>query len=239
VTDAGQPAAGTVHVHEIALDAPWHGALALLDAIERGRAARLRFEQHRRRFTVAHAALRTILARYLGRAPLALGFATGEHGKPVLEDEADHGIAFNLSHAHERAVVAVARARRVGVDLERLDGRRDTPRLVQRYFSTAEQAALATLSGDRARRAFFDCWVRKEAYLKARGAGLTRSLGSFSVSVGPGDDPVRIIEEEFPDPHAHWWARPLDVAAGYTAAVVASGGPFEITYFRFGAGDDG
>jgi len=222
-----------MHVHWIALDAPWAGAADLLDEFERGRAQRLRFDRHRRRFVLAHAAARVILGRYAGRAPSSLEFTHGPQGKPALVEAQAAGLGFNLSHAHDLALLAVIRGRRVGVDVERLEGRRDTPGLVQRYFSPRERAELAAVPGANAQRAFYDCWVRKEAYLKARGEGLARSLAGFSVSTGPDDDPVKVLDEELADPASNWWMRPLDAPAGYVAAAVASGGNFGLEYFRF------
>lgn len=235
VTDARRaaPTGATMDVHWIALDAAWAGAAELLDEDERARAARLRFDQHRRRFVHAHAALRVILARYTGRPPSALSFVRGPQGKPALAGEPAPDVDFNLSHAHELAVLAVVRGRRVGVDLERLDGRRDTPGLVQRYFSAREREALAAVPASGAQRAFYDCWVRKEAYLKARGEGLTRSLEGFSVSVAPDDDPVSVLDEDWPDPASDWCMRPLAARSGYVAAAVASGGYFDLASFGF------
>jgi 4'-phosphopantetheinyl transferase len=184
---------------------------ALLHADERARAARFRFERDRRRFVVARARLRQILGAYLGRPPDALTFDYGPRGKPSLP-----GIDFNLAHSHELALLAVMRGGGLGVDVEEV--RLDVPveDVARYYFSAAERSALRGLADERQKRAFFDCWTRKEAYLKAIGEGLWLPLDSFTVSV---DGPAALIEvRDRPDEAARWWLESVDAGDGYAAA---------------------
>ena len=128
-------------------------------------------------------------------------FADGEHGKPASPDAAD--LQFNLSHSHEAGLVAVLRGVRVGVDVELArPGRRFTG-LAGKFFSAAENQALLGLAEAKQRQAFYRAWVRKEAYLKAWGTGLSFPSNRFTLSFLAGE-PSRLIDSEMPgdDPAA-------------------------------------
>lgn len=193
-------------------------SFALLDADEQARAQRFHFPAHRRRFIVAHAAVRRILARRLGTAPDAIEFVRNGHGKPFLKDRA--APVFSLSHSHEMALCAVAAGGELGVDIEH---RRDVSHadLAHRYFAPDEVAALAALPTDRQADGFFACWSRKEAYIKAKGLGLSLPLDSFAVSV----DAEATLRYSHHDPvdatRCRLWEVP--VASGYRAALAYCG----------------
>ena len=161
---------------------------ASLDAAECARAARFLHEADRARFLLSHGLLRALASHYLGRPPAALTFELGEVGKPRMAG-ADHGLlAFNMSHSGDVMLLAFARSGRVGVDVERWSERLGDPeqaRIAQSVFSAGEQAALAQLPEGHRRAAFYSVWTRKEAYLKATGAGIARGLNHFEVSVHP------------------------------------------------------
>ncbi|MES2043760.1 MAG: 4'-phosphopantetheinyl transferase superfamily protein [Pseudomonadota bacterium] len=151
----------------------------LLGADERARADRFRFARDRRRFIVRRARLRQWLGAWVGRAPEALTFAENSHGKPFLVD----GPPFSLSHSAEMMMLAIGDAD-VGCDIERIDPALDWQPLAEAFFTGAECTALAVLPPDAGRRAFFACWARKEAFVKALGLGLSYPLDAFDVSVG-------------------------------------------------------
>jgi 4'-phosphopantetheinyl transferase len=217
-------AADEVHVWRIAL-APPPAAFARLAARlspdERRRAARFRFERDCRRFQVAHGALRELLAGYLNAEPERLGFVEGTHGKPVLAEPHGSELRFNLSHSGELALCAVSRRREVGVDLEQVRELSDADALARRFFAAAESAALAELPAAERLPAFFRCWTRKEAYLKAVGAGLLQALDGFQVSLQPEAGPCGLSVRGRPEETARWSLQGLDVAQGYAGAVVA------------------
>lgn len=199
----------------------------LLPEGERRRAERLRPPGAWRRFVAAHGALREILAAALGDEPAALRFAEGPWGKPELAGPyAAAGLQFNLSHSGELALLAITSGRPVGVDLERL---RPVPRaaeLAERYFAAAERADLAqVLDGPAGPMAFFNCWTRKEAFVKAQGQGLAWPLDSFAVTCLPGD-PARVTWCAGGDAEAERWE--LSAVAlgegGYVGAVVVGRG---------------
>lgn len=163
----------------------------LLCAEEQARAARFLAALHRDRFIAAHGRLRELLAVELGADPASLQFQSAEHGKPHLSGrEAASGLQFNLSHSGDRGLVGWAVGRHVGVDIEVWRPLSDEAALVKRFFSAAENAAYEALAPAERTRGFFECWTRKEAYIKAVGRGLGLPLDSFDVSFGPGCEPA-------------------------------------------------
>ena len=155
---------------------------------ERVRQARFHFEADRRRHLVARALVRSVLSRYGATAPQDWLFSADANGRPRIANPPP-GLAldFNLSHAGELAVLAVAADRAVGVDVESMARETDTDRL-ERYFAPAERAALAALPAAGRRQRFFELWTLKESYLKARGEGLSLPLDAcaFELPGGPG-----------------------------------------------------
>ena len=183
----GTPPLGVddTHLWRVNLDATAAdsgAAVNILSEDERARAARFHFERDRRRFMAGRAALRTVLAAYLDRAPADLVFALGRHGKPALEKL---GLEFNLSHRGGCGLIAVARGRQVGVDVERIRNDFACEDIARRFFAPAEVVALATWAPAEYATAFFRCWTRKEAYVKARGDGITLGLDRFEVPIDP------------------------------------------------------
>ena len=192
-----------MHVWRIPLDddARVESYRSLLSDEERRRAARFVRDLHRRRFIAAHGALRSILAGYVGTEPAALHFVSGEHGKPALRDPTGRPpVEFNLSHSDDLALVAVARAHAVGVDLERWSGGRGASGARRAVLLPGRTGALRALAHApiSIEAGFFAAWTRKEAYLKATGHGITRGLHHFDVALAPGD-PARLIADRLDD----------------------------------------
>lgn len=222
---------GEVHVWRASLEQPPGVAARLrltLSEDERERAARFHFERDRVRFVIARAALRAVLGRYLDVPPGSLRFSYGAHGKPLLSPEfvaesAEGGLEFNVSHSHTLALVAVARGRALGVDIERLRADAAERQIAERFFSAQEVAALCALPDAQQPRAFFDCWTRKEAYIKARGEGLSFPLDEFDVSLQPDAPAVLLGVRGDVREAARWSLRALDVEPGYAAALAVEG----------------
>ena len=183
---------------------------------ERERATRFRFEEHRRQFIVCRGALREVLSPYLGLHPADIAFVCNRYGKPGVSDS---DVRFNISHSGEWALQAVARGCEVGIDIERIDSRFAREQIPERYFSPCEVAQLRGLPPDQQTAAFFRCWTRKEAYIKARGLGLALPLDSFDVTIGPDDPPALLRAGD-------WSVQDLEAPPGYAAAVVAEGPVF-------------
>ncbi len=216
-----------VHAWRVALD-PEPACVAeaerMLSADEQARASRFFFERDRTRFAVARAALRGILGRYLGVPPTRVEFSYGRRGKPALAARpGTPALRFNLAHSDGRALCAVAVGRDVGVDLERLRPDFATDAVAAHFFSGAEVTTLRTLAAERRTRAFFDCWTRKEAYIKARGEGLWLPLDRFEVSLAPGEPPALLATHDEPAEVARWSLRAIDVGRGYAAALAVEG----------------
>jgi 4'-phosphopantetheinyl transferase len=198
-------------------------AVDALSADERVRASRLRFEADRGRFVASHAALRRILASYLGATPASLAFGEGPQGKPFLDAPA-HGqsLHFSLSHSSDLALVAVSRGRRVGVDVERVRPLEDLDGFVARYLSPREREAFVRIPSAGRLRAFFEIWTLKEAYLKACGDGLLRELDAFDVTVG--DAPSRLLGvRDRPGDEARWALQRVEVGKDFVAALAVEG----------------
>jgi 4'-phosphopantetheinyl transferase len=225
-------AAEAVHVWRVRLWASGGDADSweVLSDDERRRAARLVHELHRRRFVAAHAMLRRILAGYTTSAARELEFSTGPHGKPVLVTSTGGsrgGVEFNLSHSADLALVAVARERPVGVDLERWERTTDHLALATRFFSPTERASLEALAarGDDLVHGFFAAWTRKEAYLKARGEGVMRGLHHFDVTLAPGE-PARLLADRLDAAIDRWRMRSIEPGEEFSGAIVVAD-PFE------------
>ncbi|HJR05677.1 MAG TPA: 4'-phosphopantetheinyl transferase superfamily protein [Pyrinomonadaceae bacterium] len=197
----------------------------VLQADERLRADRFHFQQHRERFVVARGALRQILGSYLGSAPEQIRFAYNQYGKPALAADAvgDDLLSFNVSHSEGIALYAIARGRRVGLDIEHLREDFDALTLAERFFSPSEVATLSELPAEQQTVAFFNCWTRKEAYIKALGEGLSHPLDRFSVSLAPGERAALLSTNDNPQEASRWSLVELSPGDGYVAALAVEG----------------
>ena len=187
-----------------------------LSGEETERAARFHFPADRDRFIAAHGCLRDVLARYLHCEPGELRFSVNEYGKPALQD---HILEFNLSHSGDFALIAITRECKVGVDVERIRQGISTLVIARQYFSKAEVAELETLPMEQREVAFFTCWTRKEAYIKAQGLGLSLPLESFDVSLRPNESAILRATRPDSQEAARWTLAPLAMDPGYEAAV--------------------
>jgi len=204
--------AETVDVWRVALDgAPADGPLS---AAERERAARFVSDQDGVRWTTARTALRQLLGGYLGVPPDALRFAEGPHGKPVLAAPVSVDVRFNLSHSGDTALIAVAQAREVGVDVELSRRAVDHVAIARRVLEPAAAERIAALDDPREReQAFLRAWVRWEAALKCRGTGIG---GAAAPAIGP-------------EP----WVVDLDVEPPGAAALAVEQGPIAVRTWRW------
>jgi 4'-phosphopantetheinyl transferase len=197
----------------------------VLSAEEAARAERLVFATDRHRYVAAHGLLRLILAGYLGTGPEGVTLERDAGGKPRLAYP--ERLRFNLSHSGSRGLVAVSAEREVGIDIERIREMGDLEGLVQACFSPSEQAALAAVPASQRLRTFFAGWTRKEAFLKALGDGLARSLDSFSLPLAPVE-PARLLRP--PGAPGCYTLRALEPAPGYVGALVVAGPPVTVRW---------
>ena len=208
----------------------------VLSPEERARADRFVRENSQSQFTVAHGALRHILGTTLGADPHTLHFTEQSYGKPSLPG---NPLRFNLSHAGNLALLAVGYGRELGVDIEPIRSLPDARNLAQRFFSPAENANLRKVGPTNLPRAFFECWTRKEAFIKAIGQGLSYPLHNFDVTFYP-DPQARITTA--PEHHDHWSLHNLAPAPDYCGALVvehtqAAPGPPQIQLRRWESSD--
>jgi 4'-phosphopantetheinyl transferase len=191
-------------------------------------ASRFKFEQHRRRFMTARASLRHILAGYVSEFPDALRFDLGPHGKPSLANEGHASrITFNLSYSEDWALIAVAPGFPVGIDVEHVRPELATDDTIRLVFSTAEQAAISGLSGERRVKAFFKGWTSKEAYIKGLGDGLLIPLQEFEVSVDPGR-PAELLRPYHAADQWPWSLHDLETPPGYIAMLAVASKPVQV-----------
>ena len=217
-------AGGTIEVVPVRLDAELAAVSELAQCLsdgERLRAGRFVFERDRRRFIVGRARLRLCLASRLGVQPDAVEFDYGPRGKPRLSRIfADTDLRFNISHSEDVAVYAFSNGREIGVDVEAVREMRDADEIAARFFSRREYEAYLALDSRDRPLGFFNCWTRKEAFIKALGEGLHYPLDRFDVSLAPGE-PARILRvEDMPGEQCGWTLHSFMPGPGLAGAVV-------------------
>jgi len=223
----------------------WHASLKQPDVCvrqlaqtlsynERIRAKHFHFERDRRRFIVRHGALRMILGHYLSIKPHQVQFRSSSHGKPYLARELGNcELRFNLAHSHELALFAFTCGREIGVDLEYIRPMPDMEQVAARFFSARENAVLRAIPDSQKLEAFFNCWTRKEAYIKATGEGLARPLDQFEVSLSPGKPAQLLSVEGASEEAANWSLEALGPAPGYVAAVAVQGHDWQLRCWQW------
>jgi 4'-phosphopantetheinyl transferase len=195
----------------------------ILSPDEAVRAVRFHFAVDRQRFSISRGVLRTILAGYLATDPAALSFSYSSKEKPSLSPPYSSGIAFNISHSGAVALLAFTRGREVGVDVEKVRSDFEIDAIARRFFSAHEQEQLAALKEEERFEAFFRCWTRKEAYIKATGDGLSLPLDQFDVSIIPGDSDALFATRPEKSEAATWLLREVPAGKGYVAALCVRG----------------
>ncbi len=208
---------GEVHVWRIELEQP--GSLlekfrSTLEADELQRASRFHFEKHRSSFVVGRGFLRDILSRYLETKPETLRFSYGDYGKPAL----DSRLSFNISHSHGVALLAITEDRQIGIDVEHIRADFATEDIARRFFSRSEVESFNGLQKEEQVAAFFRCWTRKEAFIKATGKGLSQPLDKFDVTLAPAETAALLRVDQ--DDASRWTMSDIDVGKDYAAALV-------------------
>ena len=231
------PPDGAIECWQVDLDRPdWcvDRLEAVLAADERERAARFVFGRDRRRFVVARACLRALLARACGLPARDIRFHYGPHGKPALDlPGAEDATHFNVSHSGDLALIGLTRDAPLGIDVEMVRPLPDLLALATRYFSPGEASAIREASPGQRELTFFLCWTRKEAFVKATGDGLALRLDRYRVACRPGE-PARILDIDGSSAAAaEWTVYDLAPRPGYVGAVVMRGAPRRVSLNRF------
>ena len=209
-----------------------YNILEVLSPDERKRAEAFRFEKHRSSFVVGRAMLRFILGSYLQQQPRDIRFKYGRNGKPAL-DEAKSRLHFNLAHSENRVVYAMTEAGELGVDVELVRPLPELESIAQKFFSPEECHQLLSLPAERRIEGFFNCWTRKEAYLKAVGDGLMVPLNSFQVSLLPGQPAAFLKLPGDRYPMSQWDLFHVELSDGYVGALATPFPGCTLQYRRF------
>jgi 4'-phosphopantetheinyl transferase len=211
----------------------WKAALAdsspdLLSPDEREKASQFHFDRDRNRYVAGRNILRRLIARYENIGPEVIRFSYNTYGKPSLDGSS---LRFNASHSADLALFAFTRQRQIGVDLERIRTDLATREIASQFFSEDEIATFRECTAESLPAAFFTCWTRKEAFIKAHGSGLSLPLHKFVVSV---NGPARLIRTDF-DPEAvhQWTLHDLRVPDGFAAALAVEGKPERIDCWQW------
>jgi 4'-phosphopantetheinyl transferase len=192
---------------------------SILSKDENVRADRFYFQHDRDHFVLARGFLRIILSHYLDLLPSQVQFSYGPYGKPFLANDSNsQNLQFNLSHSGDLAMFAFASGIEIGVDVEQMRQDPVEDEVAERFFSDTEVRAFRSVPERERQIAFFNCWTRKEAYIKAKGAGLSLKLDQFSVSLIPGEQPVLLQTSFDPDP-SRWRLHSFVPAPGYVGAL--------------------
>ncbi|MBN1993317.1 MAG: 4'-phosphopantetheinyl transferase superfamily protein [Anaerolineae bacterium] len=226
-----------IHIWRASLDVEpsWVQDLQqILSPDEQARAARFHFEKDREHYIVARGLLRIILGRYLEMEPHELSFSYGPYGKPGLTTLLGHNVLnFNMSHSHGLAIYGFTRGRKIGVDLERIHTDFACEQIAKRFFTPNEFAILHALPAEMKHEAFFNCWTRKEAYIKARGQGLSFSLNQFEVSFTPGEPAKLLNIAEDPYEAARWSLVELEPDPCFAAALAVEGHDWQLSCWHW------
>jgi 4'-phosphopantetheinyl transferase len=205
---------------------------SILSRDEEERAGRFRKIRDAERYVAARGSLRSLLGGYLTIAPDRLRFAYDPSGKPRLAGEKTlTSIGFSVSHSDDLALFGFVRGHKIGVDVERIRPDFDVEDLAARYFSPNEFKKLRSLPADRRTEAFYCGWTRKEAYLKARGEGLSFPLDRVEVSLTP-NEPAILKASDDPGLSRRWIVRHLSPVPGYIGAAAVEGRDMAFSYFK-------
>ena len=218
-----------VHVWQASLDVPvsqieyLYGTLSTDEAL---RAEKFVFEQDRKDYIVGRGLLRVILGCYLDMDPKEIVFTYNKYGKPnLIEMCGSEELRFNVAHSGRRVIYAVTCDREIGVDIEHIRPMTSAEDIIERYCSKREKLDFSYVPKSLKPVAFFNCWTRKEAYIKAQGEGLSRPLDDFSVSLAPGDPAAFLSIREA----TSWSLSEVEADDGYVAAVVVEGSELPIS----------
>ena len=192
---------------------------------ERERAKRFRFEKDRLQFVVSRGILRQLLGNYLSVPAESLRFLSSANGKPSLAEEFRQSrLQFNISHSGEIVLLAFTIERELGIDIELIQPEMATEEVALGHFSAQEVAVYRALPESLRSEAFFNCWTRKEAFIKAIGEGFSCPLDAFDVSLAPGESAKLLASRLAENPISKWSLVNVDCGSNYKAALVVEKG---------------
>jgi len=202
----------------------YNNSFAILSADEHQRAQRFNFKRDRVRFAAARGLLRFLIGHYLGISPRDVQFQYGRQGKPFVGSKRTGAadLRFNVSHSGGMALFAFCWGRDVGVDIELERPVASMMEIAQRHFSASEHAALLRIPAADRTRAFFRCWTRKEAFIKATGEGLAIALETFEIGQEPNDNAC-LLPVNGSAAFARWSVMDVSAKPGFASAIAFEG----------------
>ena len=201
-----------------------------LNEAECAKVARFRFEPLRKTAVISRGSLRLILSRYLSIPPEKIQFVYNAQDKPALAPPAD--LHFNVAHSGDFVLIVLAKTA-VGVDIEQIKPDIEFGMIARRYFSEWETAVFDKLLAAEQPQAFYNCWTRKEAYLKGIGTGLTTELDSFDVEFRLDREPELLATRHCPRNAERWKVVGVETAVNYAAALAVDNSVDEVRYFTW------
>jgi 4'-phosphopantetheinyl transferase len=204
---------------------------ASLSSDEHARAFRYQRAKDRNSFTVTRALLRALLGKCLRAAAPGLSFSYTSHGKPSVNNE--RGVRFNVAHSEDFMVCALGLDDELGVDIEYIQPMVDLECVAEQCFCVAEYRQLLAVGAEKRAKAFFDCWTRKEAFVKALGEGLSYPLNRFQVTLRPGEQPTFVRIAGCDASTLEWALHDVTPAADYAAALAVKNRNCELRIWKF------
>jgi len=229
--------ADDIHVWSVSLDqlaSRFQTLSQTLSPDELMRAERFHFERDRNRYIIGRGVLRTIIGYYSGVEAGKLQFRYGRYGKPALADTfGKEAICFNLSHSQGLSLYAFTRDREIGIDIEHIRDIPEMEHIVEGFFSEREKVVFRALPESKRKEAFFHCWTRKEAFIKAIGDGLSCPLDQVDVSLTP-DDPAKLLRIKGDIKEAYRWSiQDLNPAHGIAASLAVEKRDWNLRFFQW------
>ena len=198
---------------------------------EKLRADRFKFSNDRLTFITARGILRSLLGKYLQKHPAKISFRFGEFGKPKLSENTS--LQFNISHSENLVIFGFAKNQSIGVDVEFIKEGVELLDIAKRFFSTNEFKTMSSLADSEQKLAFFNCWTRKEAFIKAIGDGLSFPLDQFEVSLRPNEPAKMLATHWNPNETSKWSLYSFNPQKDYVAAIAIKNQIEKIKYWRY------
>lgn len=205
----------------------------LLFAEELDQANRFHFEKDRIRHVITHGILRLLISRYLGIKPDEILFTYNKRRKPEIVNKSNKKLCFNLSHSGNYILFAFSWDRKLGIDIELEKQIKDADGIIERFCSEHEKKEYFSFPPESRSKIFFNCWTRKEAYIKARGDGLYFPLENFSVSIDPLKPPLLLEVKDEPHEKEHWYFHDIIADKDYSSCLAIESKEIEILYFNW------
>ncbi len=205
--------------------------LDFLAPFELRRAGKFKFETDRQRFIGARGILRYLLGKYLKKNPAGIEFEYTAYGKPLLKGKNE--LKFNISHSENAAIFSFVKHYEIGVDIEFIKQKIEFEEIARRFFSKNETLKLLKLPEEKRAEGFFNCWTRKESFIKAVGEGLSFPLDRFEVSLEPGEKAELLATHFDPPEVSRWTLRSFIPFENFIGAAAVRGNLESIRFFRF------